>query len=650
MRTAPSFSRLVAVLLCGMLGGASVAEPPGQSWGHYGGDPGGHRYLAADQITPQNVEDLEVAWHWRSGELDGEPPHAETAFEATPILFEDTLYLCTALNQVAALDPDTGAERWRHDPQVSRKGRWSNQHTCRGVASWQGEGREGLCRARIFTNTVDARLIALDAPTGRPCPGFGEDGTVDLREGVGKIAWQGEYGMTSAPLVLGDVVVVGSAIGDNQRTDAPSGVVRGFDARTGALRWGFDLAPPGFVRTPENTSEAGWALGTPNVWAPMSADVERGLVFLPTGNPAPDYYHGGKRPDHYGSSVVAVRAETGEVVWRFQTVHNDVWDFDVPAQPTLTEIERDGERIPVVVQATKMGHFFILHRETGEPVFPVEERPVPASDVLGEKLSPTQPFPLLPPPLIRHEPLRESDAWGMAVLDRMACQRKIRGMRSDGIFTPPSLEGSIMLPGNGGGSNWGGVAVDPVRQRLIANTMDLAWTIHLIPRDAFPARREAEKGRGIEFAPQTGMPFGLRRDTLLSPLGIPCNPPPFGTLAAIDLTTGAIEWQVPLGTTRDLSPVPIHWRIGVPNIGGPMVTSTGLVFIGAALDDYLRAFDLASGEELSRWRLPAGGQATPMSYVGPSGRQYVVIAAGGHGRAGSKIGDSVVAFALPKAD
>jgi len=639
--------RLSMLLLAAGVATGASAEP---GWAHYGGDAGGQRYVDLGTITPANVDRLEIAWTWHSGELDEGKglPGAERAFEATPILVEGSLYVCTPLNRVAALDPETGRERWVYDPEIDRAGRYANQLTCRGVEAWRDpEAPAGAaCHLRILTNTVDARLIALDARNGRPCAGFGQGGSVDLARGVGATEWQGEYQLTSAPVTVGDVVVVGSAVSDNGRTDAPSGVVRGYDARSGALRWAFDLAPPGFARTPENTSDAGWALATPNVWAPMSVDEARDLVFLPTGNPAPDYFDGGRRPDAYGSSVVALRGSTGELVWHFQTVHHDLWDFDVPAQPTLTTVVRDGRRIPVVIQATKMGLFFVLDRETGKPVIPVEERPVPQGGAPGEPLSPTQPFPVAPPPLVRHAPLRPADAWGLTPFDRGACRDRIAALRSDGIYTPPTEQGSLMLPGNAGGSNWGGVAVDPVRRRLVANTMDLAWTIHLVPRAEYAARRAAEPG--VEWGPQRGTPFAVRRTALLSPLGIPCNPPPWGTLAAIDLDDGSIAWQVPLGTTRDIAPVPIPWKLGVPNLGGPLVTRSGLVFVAAAMDDYLRAFDLETGQELFAGRLPAGGQATPMSYRSPSGRQLVVVAAGGHARAGTRIGDAVVAFGLPR--
>jgi len=640
---------LAVALPAGLLAApAASQERPPVEWREYGGDAGGSRYSPLADITPQNVARLEVAWTYRHGDVsDGQGAwKATSAFELTPILVEGTLYGCTPMNKVFALDPETGAERWTWDAKLDPSGRYGNQLICRGVATWADAARPAgeACVRRIFTATNDARLVALDAASGRPCADFGSGGAVNLKgRQVGEERWLGEYQVTSAPTVVGDLVVVGSAVSDNQRTDAPSGVVRAWDARSGALRWAWDLAPPGHPR-PEG---GGYVPGTPNVWAPMSADPERDLLFVPTGNPAPDYYRGGLGDiDYYGSSVVALRASTGQVVWRFQTVHHDLWDYDVPAQPTLVDLRRDGRTLPALIQPTKMGHVFVLHRETGEPLLPVEERPVPQDGAPGEELSPTQPFPVKPPPLLPDE-LEPEDAWGVAWLDRRWCRERIASLRYDGPFTPPTLQGSIMYPGNAGGFNWGGVAVDPARQLVVGHLIDLPWVVSLIPREDF-ARVKAENP-GHEVSPQDGVRYGMRRDVLLSPLGLPCNQPPFATILAIDLASGEVRWRERLGTLRDLAPVPIPWKLGAPSVGGPLVTAGGLVFIGAAADDYLRAFDVASGEELWLGRLPAGGQATPMTYrVREGGRQFVVIAAGGHGRGRTTLGDHVVAFALPE--
>ncbi len=644
---------LVLVTGCGGAPAPIDYSGPTAEWVDYGNTAGGDRYSPLTQITPQNVEQLEIAWTYHTGDVSdgrGEVRSGST-FEATPILVDGTMYVCTPFNRVIALDPETGEERWTYDPKTDLSGSYGNQLVCRGVSTWLDPGVEETesapCRRRIFTATNDARLIALDAADGAPCEDFGAAGVIDLNAGVGEALWLGEYQVTSPPAIAGELVIVGSAVADNVRLDAPSGVVRAYDVRSGELRWAWDLAPPMEVPDALYAAETGYMLGTPNVWAPFSVDEERDLLFVPTGNPTPDYYAGQRNgSDYYGSSVVALRASTGEVVWHFQTVHNDVWDYDVPAQPTLTNIQREGRAIPAVVQATKMGILFTFDRVTGEPLFPIEERPVPQSTVPGEKTSPTQPFPVKPPPLVPHE-LSLDDVWGLTPWDRKGCRRKLEAAHYEGIYTPPELrQGTINYPGTAGGSNWGGVAVDPERQVVIANVMNLAWVVSLVPADEFDETRRANPG--VEFGPQRGTPYGMRREMLMSTFDLPCNPPPWGTLASVDLGTGDILWQVKLGTIRDLAPIPIALKVGVPSLGGPIVTASGLVFIGAAVDDYLRAFDTETGEELWRGRLPAGGQATPMTYrISETGKQYVVIAAGGHGRAETTLGDAIVAFALP---
>lgn len=515
------------------------------------------------------------------------------------------------------------------------------------MTAWEDGAPEPPCSPRIFVATADARLVAVDAATGRRCEGFGAGGEVDLSVAVAP-PHPSELGITSPPIVVGDVVIVGSSIGENRRVDMPSGMVQAFNARSGAPRWQWDPIP----RDPADPARAGWAgdsadrTGGANVWSLGSADPERDLVFLPTSSPSPDFYGGARIGDNrHADSVVALRASTGERVWSFQTVHHNLWDYDVGSQPVLIDLDLDGESVPAVVQATKMGHVFFLHRETGAPLFPVAERPVPQTDVPGEGTSRTQPFPTWPPPLVP-QGLRPEDAWGLTPWDRGACRDRIRSMRSDGIFTPPSLEGTVIFPGTAGGSNWGSVAYDPVRRLLIANTTRIANTVQLIPRD--DAEFDRDRAHYVGRGEQAGTPYVARLGVLVSPFGVPCNPPPWGTLAALDLASRELRWEVPLGTVRDLAPVPIPLRWGVPNMGGPLSTAGGVVFIGAALDDYLRAFDVETGDELWKGRLPAGGQATPMTFrVRPDGRQFVVIAAGGHAQMRSTAGDSLMAFALP---
>jgi len=627
--------RLAVLILC-LLAGLARAD----GWESHGRDPGGTRLAPDAQITPQNVSRLEPAWTYRHGDLgEGFRGKGKAAFEATPILLDGRLYFSTPFNRIVAVDAAKGTEVWRFDAKPKPDLRYS-EITSRGVSAWRDPGASGSCALRIFTGTIDGRLIALDGATGIPCSDFGRDGQIDLTEGV-RIRAPGEYQTTSPPAIWGDLVIVGSSIGDNRAVDLEFGIVRAYDARSGQLRWSFDPIPR---KEPEATG-LGWSpaarekTGAGNVWSIMAVDPARSLVFLPTSSPSPDFY-GGERPgdNAHANSLVALDARTGAVVWARQLVHHDIWDYDMPAQPVLAEILRDGRKLPAVIQATKMGLLFTFHRETGEPLFAIEERPVPKSDVPGELASPTQPFPVAPPPLVSHRPLKPEDAFGLTFWDAGKCRERIAAARSEGLYTPPSLKGTIMWPSYAGGSNWGGIAFDGGRQLVFANVSNIAAVVRLIPR--------AEVSRDLPgFTAQAGTPYALSREILLSPIGMPCSPPPWGTLAAVDMAAGTIKWQVPLGTTRDVAPWP-WFELGMPNMGGPIATAAGLVFIAAATDNYLRAFDAETGKELWKGRLPAGGQATPMTYTA-GGRQYVVIAAGGHGGIGTTLGDYVVAFALP---
>jgi quinoprotein glucose dehydrogenase len=495
-------------------------------WPAYGMNPGGSRYSPLVQITRDNVKHLTVAWTYRTGDVsDGSGDMPRSSFQATPIVVDGTLYLSTFRGRVIALDPETGHERWTFDPHIPGSRRQPNTAS-RGVSTWLDPDREAgaPCRRRIFLATLDARLIALDATSGTLCRDFGEGGQLDLRKGVGQLLWEGEYKVTSPPAVINGLVVVGSAIADNVRVNVPRGIVRAFDARSGALRWSWDPIP----RDPADPARSTWKgesasdTGGANAWAPLSADPERDLVFVPTSSPSPDHY-GGERlgSNLYANAVVALRASTGEVAWSFQTVHHDLWDYDVPAQPTLVALRRAGVDVPAVVQATKMGHLFVLHRDTGEPLFPVEERPVPQTTVPGEETWPTQPFPTRPPPL-HPQRLIHDDAWGVTFWDRGKCRARIAALRSEGIFTPPSLEGSVIFPGLLGGTNWGGVAFDPERQLLLVNSTRIASVVTLVPREKFAAVEEATRGRAYAKAfPQAGDPIRGARGWAVFAVGDP---------------------------------------------------------------------------------------------------------------------------------
>lgn len=628
---------LVAALIWTCLACAQPQPGPQQpdtQWPHYGGAAGGTRYAPAAQITPENVDRLEIAWQYRTGALD-QPSRLDekAAFEATPIHVNGRLLLSTPFNQVIALDPQTGRELWKFDPQIDRDQGYS-EVASRGV-SYRLDPDADLdadpgqpCAETVYAGTLDARLIALDARTGRPCKDFGGNGTVNLQDGI-EIKDRGDYQTTSPPAVVGDLVIVGSSIGDNRRVRVEQGTVRAFDARTGKQRWSWDPIPA--------TLNAGAA----NAWAPLAFDEARDLVFIPTGSPSPDYYGGLRQGDNRdANSVVALRASTGERVWAFQVVHHDLWDYDVASQPALVEV--DG-RAAVAVN-TKMGHLFLLDRETGEPIWEVEEREVPASNVEGEQAAETQPFPANP--ALAPSSISADDAWGPTDADREHCRERIASLDREGIFTPPSVRGAIVYPGNVGGVNWGSAAVDPARNLLFVLTNRLPLEVRLIPRDRFEEERKQGRDNRLtgEFARQQGAPYGMYRTLILGPSGAPCIAPSWGMLSAVDLHTGEIRWESPAGEMRlGEQSVP-----GAPALGGPMVTASGLVFFSATRhDDRLHVHDAETGEPLAHFPLPAGGQATPMSYVGQDGRQYVVIAAGGHGKAETTLGDHVIAFALP---
>jgi quinoprotein glucose dehydrogenase len=599
-------------------------------WPSYGGDQGGQRHSSAGQITPANVTGLHQVWSYSTGVLTRHAGSvSKSAFENTPILDEGKLFVCSSFQEVSALDPGTGREIWRFDPHLSddRKLDYPNSFNCRGVAYWKGSDGKG----RIYLAANNRRLYALDAATGKPIAGFGDHGAAVIDDR--KLERRGQMQFSSPPIVARGVVVVGSSLDDNQRVDELHGLVRAFDAMTGAPKWSFDP-----IQGPR--------AGASNVWAPLSVDEARGLVFLPTSSPSPDFWGGFRTHDSkYSNAVVALKLESGEVAWSFQTSHHDVWDYDVASQPTLGKVTYRGKTVDVVLQPTKQGLLFTLDRETGKPVIPVEERKVPQGPAPGDHLSPTQPFPVAPPPLAPNR-ITPDDAFGLTFWDRGKCRALIASARHEGFYTPPSTQGTIIYPFTGGGTNWGGLSFDAARDVVFVNTSNVMHEVTLIPADQIDALRKAHPHE--EISRNRGAPFGMWRHTLVSPLGMPCNPPPWGQLHAIDMHNGKILWSVPLGTTEDIAPISQYFlgKSGTPNLGGPISTDGGLVFIGAAMDNYLRAFDARTGAELWKGRLPAGGQATPMTYMW-KGKQYVVVAAGGHEKLGTKRGDQVLAFALP---
>lgn len=620
---------------------AALAQSSGDSeWPNYGNDPGGMRYSPLPQINRENVSRLKVAWTFHTGDIsDGTHDRRRSGFEATPIFVDGILFVTTGFNRVIAVDPENGRQRWAYDPHIDLTLEYGDGLINRGLSAWLDRKSTPAqpCHRRLYEATLDARLISLDAATGKPCTDFGDYGQVSLRDVPGYRA--GWYHMTSPPAIIDDLVIVGSAIDDNARAAMPAGVVRAFDARTGALRWSWDPMP---LSTSANVKPE---VGAANAWSIMTVDSERDLVFVPTGSASPDYYGGLRLGDnHWANSVVALHAKTGELAWGFQLVHHDLWDYDSAAPPLLTTLRQDGQNVAVVIQGNKTGNLFVLNRDTGKPIFPVEERAVPKSDVQGEDASSTQPFPVAPPPLAIQK-ISVDDAWGPTPADLEFCRKEIASLRHDGIFTPPSPQGTLETPGVLGGMTWSGYAFDPQHSLLITNTNNLPTKVKLIPRADF--WKDEVRSEDGEYSPQTGAPYGIFRRFLQSPSDLPCVPPPWGSLIAVDMTEGKVRWKVPLGSMQDFGHKQPPTPPGSLSLGGPIVTAGGLVFIGGTFDPYLRAFDIETGKELWKGQLPDSGHATPMTFM-RNGKQYVVIAAGGHDKITEETpGDALVAFTLP---
>ena len=643
---------------------STTADPsllkPGTDWPAYGGSHASQRYSPLRQITRANVSRLERAWLYNTGDMPKDPKDSKYGAETTPLKVGDTLYLCSAMNVLIALDPATGKQRWRYDPKVSDE--WiPYTAACRGVAyhATLGTAADNECAARIVEGTLDGRLIAVDARTGKPCSGFGTNGQVDIKRGMGDV-YPGMVSMTSPPTIVQGVIVTGHQVLDGQKRGAPSGVLQGFDAITGAKRWAWDMVHPEWTGDPPAGQE--YARGTPNMWTIASSDEALGLVYMPMGNSAVDYWSGSRRFEEkaFSTSLVALDVNTGRPRWKFQTVRNDVWDYDLGAQATLVDFPLGGGTVPALILPSKQGDIYVLDRRTGQPLFPVQDRPAPRTGVEPEQRSPTQPFSSYH--TLAKKDLTERDMWGMSPIDQMICRIQFRNAEYRGMYTPPTADRRfIQYPGYNGGTDWGGIAVDPVRGVIVANYNDMPNYNRLIPREqannkkAFPRGdpRGGSMGGGHgSLDPQAGTPYAISVNPgwRLPLTGLLCKQPPYGGMRAIDMRTGRTVWDRPFGTARKNGPwgIPsmLPVTIGTPNNGGAVITAAGVLFIAAATDDLIRAIDLRTGETIWQDVLPAGGQATPMTYE-MNGKQYLVIMAGGHHFMETPVGDEVIAYALP---
>lgn len=629
---------------------AQTSSEP-SDWYSYGRTTAATRYSPFTQINRENVNDLKPVWTFHSGDTG---PGTD---QDTPLQIGDVIYTCSRNDRLAALDADTGEVRWRHDSGVQPTD-WAH---CRGLGYYEllEATRDGTtppgCARRIFNATIDARLIAVDAATGEPCADFGHNGAVDLKQGLGQVE-PGFYFVASAPIVARGRVIIGGSVPDNLQAHSPSGVIRAFDARTGELAWAWDMGNPSITRNPPPGGE--YTRGTPNMWSTPAYDDALGLVYVPLGNETPDYFGVGRNPasERYSSSITALDVETGRPRWSVQTVHHDLWDYDVPSQPALVDLpDRQGGTVPALLQTTKRGQLFLLNRATGKAISRIVEQPVPQNGAVPEEhLAATQPYSV-DMPAIGAQRLDERDMWGMTTLDQLWCRISFKQQRYDGEFTPVGTDASIQYPGPLGGLNWGSVSIDPLNNIAYVNDVRMASTRTLIPRAEYAkwAARYPElgvHGHGAGLQAQVGAPYGVYVQLWLSPLGVPCIQPPLGTISAVDLVTRKLLWQVPSGTTEETGPlgIPTHlpMPVGMPTYAGTSVTAGGLVFFTGTQDFYLRAYDARTGKEIWKYALPVGGSATPMTYISPkTGRQYVLVSVGGAARS-PKTGDYVIAFAL----